>query len=201
MGSLLGILTAKRHPDYIEKYVGISQVVGGPETEKQCYEYCYKTAIERGNKKAIRKLKQIKEPPYDDWKKGLQVRSALSNKFGASVKNGGLPSLYFKRMLLSHEYTIFDIYKFLKGFSFSLDCLWPEIMKMNLLKEVDNLTMPIYFFLGKHDYSAPSLLAEEFLSNLKTSQKQIVWFAESAHMCNLEEQEKFTANLEHVLSL
>lgn len=133
---MLGILTAKRYPEYIEKYVGVSQVVGGLETEKLCYEYCFTKANASNDKKALKKLKKIKEPPYDDWMKGLQIRSALSNKFGASVKNGSLPGLYMKRMLKSKEYKLVDIYKFMAGFSFSLKYLWPEVMEMNILRKL-----------------------------------------------------------------
>lgn len=198
-GSLLGILVAKRYPEYIQKYVGVSQVVGGQKTEKLCYDYCLRKATESNDIKALNKLKEIKEPPYNDWMKGLQIRSALSNKFGASVKNGGLPSLYIKRMLKSEEYKLVDIYKFMAGFSFSLKYLWPEIMKINLLEEVNSLSIPVYFFLGKYDYSAPSSLAEAYFSKLNADNKQITWFENSAHMCNLEEQVKFIDCLENVL--
>jgi pimeloyl-ACP methyl ester carboxylesterase len=199
-GSLLGILTAKRYPEYIEKYVGISQVVGGQESEKLSYEYCLKKATASNDRKALKKLTEINAPPYVDWMKGLRIRSSLSNKFGASIKNGSLPSLYIKRMVKSEEYKLVDIYKFMAGFSFSLKYLWPEVMKMSLLEEVTSLSMPVYFFLGRHDYSAPSSLAEAYLTKLKAENKQIIWFENSAHMCNLEEQVKFVAQLEYVLN-
>ena len=198
-GSLLGILTAKRYPEYIEKYVGVSQVIGGEETEKLCYAYCLRKATASNDSRALKKLKELKEPPYDDWMKGLQVRSALSNKFGASVKNGGLANLYMKRILKSKEYKLIDIYKFMAGFSFSLKHLWPEVMKINIFEEVDSLSIPVYFFLGKYDYSAPSSLAEAYFEKLNAANKQLIWFENSAHMCNLEEQVKFITNLKNVL--
>ena len=199
-GSLLGILMSKRYPQYIEKYVGVSQVVGGNETEKLCYEYCLRKATESNDRKALKKLKELKEPPYEDWMKGLQIRSALSNKFGASIKNGSLSSLYIKRTLRSQEYKLIDIYKFMAGFSLSLKYLWPEVMKIDLLEEVNSLSMPVYFFLGKYDHSAPSSLAKAYFTKLKADYKQIIWFENSAHMCNLEEPVKFTSNLKNVLT-
>lgn len=66
-------------------------------------------------------------------------------------------------------------------------------------EEVNSLSFPVYFLLGKHDYSAPSSLAEEYYSKLKADNKQIIWFENSAHMCNLEEQVKFVTNLENIL--
>ncbi|MDF2530537.1 MAG: acetyltransferase [Clostridia bacterium] len=197
-GSLLGILTAQKYPQYIEKYAGVSQVVGGKETEKLCYEYCLTKAKSSNDRKALSQLRKINEPPYDDWMKGLQVRSALTSKFGGAVKNGSLSSLYLKTMLKSKEYNLNDIYRFMAGFSLSLKYLWPEVMTMNLLDEVNSLSMPVYFFLGKHDYSAPSSLAEAYFSKLKADHKEIIWFKNSAHMCNLEEQTKFISHLESI---
>lgn len=43
-------------------------------------------------------------------------------------------------MLRSEEYKLVDIYKFMAGFSFSLKCLWPEVMEINILEEVDSFT-------------------------------------------------------------
>lgn len=198
-GSLIGILTAKRYPELIEKYVGVSQVVDGPETEKLCYDYCFREAVMRNDIKALRKLKEINKPPYENWMKGLQIRSALSNQFGGSIKNGSLSSLYIKRMIASKEYKLTDIYKFMAGFSLSLKYLWPEVMNIDLAKEVDYLSIPVYFFLGRYDFSAPSSLAEAFFTKLKADSKQMIWFENSAHMCHLEEQEKFIAYLKAVL--
>lgn len=196
-GSLLGILVAQKYPEVIEKYIGVSQMVDGKLNEEYAYEYSLKCAFETKNKKAIAQLEQIGKPPYSDCMKGLQIRSNWSNKFGAAIKNGSLAKIYMQKMLRSTEYRFVDIFKFMSGFTLSLKNLWPEIMEVNLYEKVDNLKVPAYFFLGRNDYQAPSILAEMYIKDLKANSKEIVWFEESAHLCQIEEKEKFALELQN----
>lgn len=41
-------------------------------------------------------------------------------------------------------------------------------------REVKELKIPVYFFLGRHDWNVPSVLIEEFAKNLKAPKKEIV---------------------------
>jgi len=198
-GSLVGIIVAQQYPEIIEKYIGVSQLVHGKINEKYAYEYCVKCATSTNNKKAIKQLEQIGKPPYSDWMKGLQIRSNWSNKFGAAVKNGSLAKIYMGKMFKSREYKFIDMFKFIMGFTLSLKNLWPEIMEMNLYEKVDSLKVPTYFFLGRRDYQAPSILAEEYIKGLKADIKKIIWFEESAHLCNIEEEEKFALEIQELL--
>jgi pimeloyl-ACP methyl ester carboxylesterase len=200
-GSLIGILVAQKYPEIIEKYIGVSQVVDGKLNEKYAYEYCLKCAARENDKKAIEQLKSIGEPPYSDWMKGLQIRSNWSNKFGAAIKNGSLAQVYMGKMLKGTEYKLIDIFKFMSGFTLSLKYLWPEVMEINLFERVEGLKVPAYFFLGRNDYQAPSCIAEMYVKALKAETKEIVWFEESAHMCNIEEEEKFASEMKRLVSL
>jgi pimeloyl-ACP methyl ester carboxylesterase len=199
-GSLLGILVAQKHPEIIEKYIGVSQIVDGKLNERYAYEYCLKCAVETKNKKAIAQLNQIGKPPYSDWMRGLQVRSNWSNKFGAAVKNGSLAKIYMQKILISTEYRFSDMFKFMSGFTLSLKNIWPEIMEVSLYEKVDNLKVPAYFFLGRNDQQAPSTLAEMYIKDLKADPKEIVWFEKSAHLCNIEEEEKFALEMKNICS-
>jgi pimeloyl-ACP methyl ester carboxylesterase len=199
-GSLLGILVAQKYPEIIEKYIGVSQMVDGKLNEIYAYEYCLKCAIETKNKKAIAQLEQIGKPPYSDWMRGLQIRSSWSNKFGAAVKNGSLSKIYMGKMLKSTEYRFIDMFKFMSGFTLSLKNLWPEIMEVSLYEKVDNLKVPTYFFLGRNDHQAPSILAEMYIKDLKAHSKEIVWFEKSAHLCHIEEKEKFALEMKNTCS-
>jgi pimeloyl-ACP methyl ester carboxylesterase len=190
-GSIIGILTAQKYPDSIEKYIGVSQMVVGKLNEKYAYEYCLRRAISENNRKAIKQLQKIGVPPYSDWMKGLQIRSTWSNKFGGAVKKGSLSGIYIRKMLCSKEYRISDIYRFVTGTMFSLNHMWPQVMELDLYKLIEDIKVPVYFFLGKEDYLAPSFLAEEYANTLKSDSMEIVWFKDSAHLCNIEEEEKF----------
>lgn len=197
-GSVPGILVAHKYPEYIEKYIGVSQMVNGELMEKDAYEYCLKCAAQTNNKKALEQLKSIGKPPYSDWMKGLQIRSNWNDKFGAVVKAGSVSKIYMGKMLKSTEYKLIDIYKFMAGFTLSIKSIWPEIMELNLQEKVSSLDVPVYFFLGRHDYQAPSKIAEMYAKVLKADTMEVVWFEESAHMCNIEEEEKFALELQMI---
>lgn len=191
-GTVIGILISQKYPEIIEKYIGISQMVNGELNEKIAYEYCLGCAVKTNNARALKQLNSIGNPPYSDWTKGLQIRSRWSNTFRGAVKDGNLSSIYIKKMLKSSEYKLSDIYKFMAGFTLSLNKLWPEIMEVKLDEDIRGLKVPVYFFLGRNDYQAPSVIAEEFAKSLVAKTMEIVWFEESAHMCNMEEEDRFT---------
>lgn len=144
-------------------------------------------------------LKQIGKPPYSDWMKGLRIRSNWSSKFGAAMKNGSLAQIYMWKMFKSKEYRFVDMLKFIAGCTLSLENLWPEVMDINLYEKVDSLKVPAYFFLGRNDYQAPSIIADMYIKCLKADIKEIVWFEESAHFCHIEEEEKFALEMQNII--
>jgi esterase/lipase len=73
-------------------------------------------------------------------------------------------------------------------------------MEVSLYEKVDNLKVPAYFFLGRNDQQAPSILAEMYIKDLKADSKEIVWFEKSAHLCNIEEEENFALEMKNICS-
>jgi pimeloyl-ACP methyl ester carboxylesterase len=59
------------------------------------------------------------------------------------------------------------------------------------------LAVPVYFFLGRHDVNAPTVLVEEYVEVLNAPSKKIVWFEYSGHSPWINERGKF---IEEVLS-
>ena len=43
----------------------------------------------------------------------------------------------------------------MRGFRFSLDAMWAETSRLNLLDLVPALEMPVFFFLGRKDHWVP----------------------------------------------
>ena len=46
------------------------------------------------------------------------------------------------------ESSIFDLPNLLRGFRFSLDAMWTDVSRLNLLELAPTFQMPIFFFLG-----------------------------------------------------
>jgi hypothetical protein len=57
--------------------------------------------------------------------------------------------------------------------------------------EIRKADVPVFFFLGRHDFNCPSQLAAQYLDRLDAPLKRTVWFEESAHFPFFEEPRRF----------
>jgi len=53
------------------------------------------------------------------------------------------------------------------------------------------IDVPVYFFLGRYDVNAPTVLVEEYERILEAPDKRIVWFEHSGHSPWINERDKF----------
>jgi pimeloyl-ACP methyl ester carboxylesterase len=89
------------------------------------------------------------------------------------------------------EYTVADIVNFVLGDIQSNRLLWPENFAHDLAREAPRFQMPVYFFLGLHDYITPSELASAYFTSLRAPEKRLCWFTSSTHSPNYEEPQAF----------
>ena len=203
-GSVLGILSVNRQPDFYYAYIGIGQIVNMYENEKISYEWTLERAKNANNKQAVEKLNKIGHPTYtgDNWQKKFMTERRLLAKFGGELygsSKGAFPSV-MRCLLRSTEYNLLDKINFFRGIFSTSRMIFFELMKINLMEQAPVLNVPVYFVLGEHDYEAPSMIAEKYFSMLSAPSKELVWFENSAHMPTIEENEKFINLLiNHVL--
>ena len=74
---------------------------------------------------------------------------------------------------------------------FSCGRLGDEVMGVNLLQEIQEISVPVVFFAGRYDYTTPFVLVEQFYASLHAPFKKLIWFEQSAHTPHMEEPEKF----------
>ncbi len=198
-GTLLGMLMIKQYPHYFHAYIGLAQAVGLQDNLMVSYDYVMKKAIETGNQKAIRELKSIGKPPFNNFLKGLWKYSVWLEKFGGKMhsRNG---REVFKWIFSAPEYSLVDKINFFRGALFSVKHLHQELLQTDLRRLVPKVEIPVYFFLGKHDYSCPFELAEDYMNHLDAPYKKIVWFENSGHMPHYEEPERYYEQLVQVLA-
>jgi pimeloyl-ACP methyl ester carboxylesterase len=101
-----------------------------------------------------------------------------------------------ERMLLGGpEFSIFDQPNVVRGFRFSLDAMWDEVSRLNLLQLVPALTMPVFFFLGRHDHWVPPETSVAYFEALTAPSKKLVWFEQSGHEPFVDEPVKFNESM------
>ncbi|MBN1799059.1 MAG: alpha/beta hydrolase [Spirochaetales bacterium] len=190
-GSILGVLTVKQHPELIHAYVGVSQIVNLVESEKLSYDYVLNKAIATQNKEAITELNSI-QPPYRGRIDDLMIQRKWLGRFGGVLYGESNYDTLIEIAKAATEYSITDLLNIEPGSLFTTQYLWDDLLTVNFFEQAKELDIPVYFFLGKHDYTTHYLLAEKYFNFLRCKKgKQLIWFENSAHISILEEPDRF----------
>lgn len=187
-GTVLGTIYAYQHPEKVAVYIGVAQIANFSEGERLSYEWALAKAAGRNNSGAIADLQAMSPQPRsvdDELAKGKWVE-----KFGGVFHQDFSTWKLIQAALSADETNLIDLMKFGQGNRFSLESLRPEYAKVDLTR-YRSFKVPIVFFLGRHDWHIPSVLAEKYFSIIDAPRKRLVWFEESAHNPPFEEPEKF----------
>ncbi len=201
-GSVMGMFSIQKYPDLYHAYVGIGQIATMQENEQISYDWTLEQATKAKDKRAVRTLTKIGRPPYTgNWQRKTITQRGLLGKYGGELYGnlkGAFP-LIFNSLILATEYTLIDKINFFRGIFASNRLLWPELLTVDLKKQVPSVKVPIYFMLGRHDYEVPSVLAEQYFKLIEAPKKELIWFENSAHLANIEENEKFNSLLTKII--
>jgi pimeloyl-ACP methyl ester carboxylesterase len=191
-GSVLGSVYAARFPEKVSIYVGAAQIGDGPVAESLSYAYGLAEAERRHDLKALKELRAIGPPPHSARK--LFVERRVVSQLDGQMRLGVLWQA--GRALFGRpESSVFDAPNLVRGFRFSLDAMWDEVSKLNLLKLVPALKMPVVVFVGRRDHWVPPETSVAFFNALDAPSKQLVWFDHSGHEMFVDEPEKFNATM------
>jgi pimeloyl-ACP methyl ester carboxylesterase len=101
-----------------------------------------------------------------------------------------MPTL-LRGLFRSSEYSWQDRLNVFRSVMANMRLMWPQILGIDLMAQVPELKVPVYFLEGRHDYEAPAVLAERYFEALVAPRKTLVWFERSAHFVNTEEADAF----------
>ncbi|HMH24528.1 MAG TPA: alpha/beta hydrolase [Puia sp.] len=195
-GTIVSMKAALRRPDLFYAYIGIGQIINTKTNERLSYEYAIKEATKLKNDSALRELMSI--APYPGNKPVTRERIIIARKWPQYY--GGLTAFrnnsfyFFNAPLLSPEYSSDDIDAIGKGSLFTLGRILPEFLNVNF-ENVKKFPIPIFMFMGRHDYTTPSGPTDLWLRNVEAPFKKGIWFENSAHLIPLEEPGKMLISL------
>jgi pimeloyl-ACP methyl ester carboxylesterase len=193
-GGTIAALTAARHPKLVRAVVCVDLDVHAAVADRVAYDFALEQATRLGNQRAIRELRRIGPPPHLD-SKTFGTRARWATKFGGVNRHATYTGLLLKllrQLVVSPDYTFLDIIRTLRGMRFVQDQLLPDLANLNLFEMLPRLDVPVFLLQGRHDYVAPSSLAEQYYQALQAPKgKQLIWFEDSAHMPQYEEPGKF----------
>src|SRR5215208_7891505 len=189
-GSALGPLYAARFREKVAAYVGSGQIGDWAAGESASYAFALAEAQRLGKQKALKKLRAIGAPPHT-------AESLWTQRMWLSRLEGRMaPRAMWKvgrALLASEESSIFDLPSTMRGFRFSLDAMWTEVSRLNLIELVPALQMPVFFLLGRNDHWVPPEISVAYIDALTAPSKKLVWFERSGHEPFVDEPAKFNA--------
>jgi pimeloyl-ACP methyl ester carboxylesterase len=195
-GSALGVLYAARFPEKVATYVGCGQIGDWPAGESCSYRYALTEAQRRGNRRAERKLLAIGPPPYAA--DAVFTERTWVTRFDGTASPRGLWRMG-RAILNAKEASIFEVPSGWRGFHFSMDAMWSEVSRLNLIESAAALQMPVFFLIGRQDHFVPPEASVAYFDALTAPTKRLVWFERSGHEPFVDEPDQFnTAMLEVV---
>lgn len=200
-GSFLGIHATAKFPELYAAYICVGLPANQFESEKIAYTYMLEAARSAGDKKLEQDLLQYTlDSPASISTDYLILRSNGLDKLGVGgTRNVDSDSAHSHNVISSGlsilrdrpEYTIGDKINNMRGVFFSLEYLYPELVKQRLSDTIPRLEIPVYMLQGEYDYITNYNLAKEYYDVLDAPLKQFYTFNQSAHGPYSDEPEKF----------
>ena len=194
-GSLLGPLYASRFPSKVAAYVGCGQLGNWAASEDAAYAFTLAEAERQGNRKAVRELQELGPPPYSA--DALWAQRTWAQRLEGQLTPSAMLSMA-RAFVGPPEASLFDLRDVLRGFRFSLDAMWDEVSRIDLMARVPELGMPLFLLLGRNDHWVAPKISQAFFDAVKAPRKEIVWFERSGHEPFADEPDAFN---EAMLSL
>lgn len=197
-GSILGMNLINLYPEDFYGFISIGQVVDFSKSLNISYAFTLERAKEQCCVEAVNELLGIGEPLFneDDTKLSIILRNV--GRFGGKMHNEiSFPSIAKN----CEEYTEADMKNIPKGLDFSDTYLWSEVIKTNMMDNLVDFKVPIYFLCGKYDYITPTALTEDYCSKINAPFKKLIILENSAHYPYIEEPRAFSQALIDILEV
>lgn len=189
-GSVLAIHLLTKYPEDYAAYFGISQVIDLNRSIDLSRAWIKQQAEIKKDEKMLKLVDQLERKDTSLCKTTLDC---FFKKYEMLTEYGG--AIYKKEVeaeikIAETRYDDYKNYDWLNGFMYSVTRLGDAIFETNFTN-ITELKVPVYFFVGRHDWSLPAVVTEDFFNNLTAPKKEMVWFEESGHECLEEEPGNF----------
>ena len=187
-GSAIGVLYAERFPEKVAAYVGSGQIGDWGASEAASYAIALTEALRARDEKVLAKLRRIGPPPYSA-KAVFTERTCLARLEGQM----SIARLWeMARIALSERgSSVVGLLDQVRGFRWSMDVMWPEVSRLNLLELAPELRVPVFLLLGRRDHWVPPVTSVAYFEALSAPLKRLVWFDESGHEPFMDEPARF----------
>jgi len=193
-GTLIGMQLIQSYPQDYRALASVGQVVNVIENEQLSYDFALSQAAANHNLLAITELNDVGRPDDDGEyadEAGYDVTAAWMGHYGGDLYGETSTDEIEQALLDSDIYANYQA-ELVNGWDFSQHLFDdPYVWELDLRSDIPQVSVPVYFFTGRHDYDTPWALVVEYYNQLVAPAKGLIWFENSAHFPFYEEPVPF----------
>jgi pimeloyl-ACP methyl ester carboxylesterase len=196
-GTVLGVMIAQKHPEWLYAYVGVGQWVNTLKSEREGYAFVLSEAKAHNNAEAVRNLEALAPYPGDPATFTLDKVNAQRkwlSYYGGLAWGRQDFKWDVEAWKLSPDYTEKELTAVDAGTGYSISHLLPMLMDIDF----DLTTVfrcPVFVIVGEHDYATSHTVAEAWFQQVKAPQKRLIRFNDASHMVMQEQPGRFLQHL------
>ena len=184
------------YPNNYYAYVAVGQLVNPLLSHNVTYTWLGKQIEEKEKPKDFKRLEELGTPPFTVHRNYVKF-AKMVDSYGGGMDVSMAKLVWIA--LRASEYRLTDYVAWFQGANRGSGPMWESSLSFNLIKEVPQLLVPVYFFSGRNDYNTPLQLVEKYFEILDAPKgKQLVRLEKSAHTPFMGEAEKFNRELVRV---
>lgn len=159
-GNVLGFHLVEKHPERVAAYIAVSPIVDPTKSQQKALKRLKRHFRKENNDKAIQQLASVTIPHAGIEDMVTQYRWQ-STYDGEQVTDEMLEK--YQPFFLDWEKKWMPVYQ--------------ELYEINLIRQLKEISCPVYFFVGTEDYTTNFNITEKYYQRVKAPQKGISWFA------------------------
>lgn len=188
-GTYLGSILVNERPDLFSDYISIGQVVDSDKSLKLQEVFIREKANKNNRTDIITELDKPDKPNFENW----------LFEFGGEIKNSKSFFPLIWSGIFAPEYSLPEVLKVAEASSFSSSNMKYNVLSGSIYNDIRDYPIPVYFIVGKSDYTTPHELISKYYEMIEAPKKEIVYFDNSAHFPFFEEPVKFCAEVKSLL--
>lgn len=194
-GSYLGIQVAAAAPDRFRAYVGMAQIAHQLRSEVMAHAYLLATYRTQGDMDMVRRLEaapvSMETGLSPAW---MRLRDAAMHQAGVGQTRDidSVITGIFLPIWRVRAYTVMDKINVWRGKLWSRPFFWEDLLRDDLTARLTEFDLPVYFFVGRHDFTANAALSRAYFDAIEAPVKEFYLFEDSAHSPLFEESELAT---------
>lgn len=182
-GSILGVMVARRWPQRLFAYVGLTQQVNVRETDRLGWERTLARARAAGNEADVRALEGIGPPPYPptEFVRRYLTLILRENKYGATDATRAVSGEQWKVVLTAPEYGPLDKVAFGLGLYKGWKHVYAQLGDLDFERDVPRVDAPVVLVLGREDITVSPEPAARWFEALEAPHKELHWIEGADH--------------------